>query len=425
MGVFQKTVLSNGVRVVSEYHPHARAISLGLWVTTGTRDEKADEAGVSHLLEHLVFKGTKNRNSYQIAKSLESLGGDLNAYTTKEYTCYHSLVLKDHWPIAMDVLSDLVSNMKVSAKDFRLEKGVILQEIAMSDDNDEDRIHDLLFERIYGKHPLAKPILGTIKSVAQMKASQVNRVYKQRYGSDALIISAAGPVDHFALVDAVQKQLKKKTKAVKPPPRKKARWKPVRNVVEKDGESVNLLWALPSIGFRDEDRFEAYIVNAALGGGMTSRLFQAVREKKGLVYTIHSSLNTFVDSGMITIFAGAELAQVKQVGEVVAKEVRRLKEKGLSRSELEQFKTQLTGSLLLGADDLESRMSSLGVNEMVFGSYRSVDDIVAQIQAIDEKRMKNFLRDHFDPSQMAGIALGPGVKELETWWKDLDFGGRR
>lgn len=419
---FKKTVLPNGIRVVSEFHPQARAVSLGLWVETGTRHEGPGQDGISHLIEHLVFKGTKTRTAYQIVRSLEALGGELNAFTSKEHTCYHALVLRDHWETALDVVADLVSNMKISAKDFKLEKGVILQEIAMAEDNHEDIIYDLLFENVYGKHPLSRPILGTVKSIAEMKMSSVNDYYRERYAGNALVVSAAGNIDHEELVAATAKLLKGKKKSRVRAKRQPApRWRPVRKVVEKDGEQVHCLWAFPTASFKDRDRFEAFILNAALGGGMTSRLYQAVRERKGLVYNIHSSLNTFHDAGMICIYAGAELDNVREVGEIVAHEVRKLQKNGLPKSDIEMFKTQVVGGILLGSDDIENRMNSIGINEMVFGRYRSVDEIVAEIQAIDENRVHKYLRERMHPDKMAGIALGPGVRDIADWWKELEF----
>lgn len=423
MVTFKKTVLPNGIRVVSELHPNSQAVSLGIWATTGTRDESDDEQGLAHFLEHMVFKGTKTRSAYQIARSLEAVGGDLNAYTTKEYTCYHAMVLSKHWKIAFDVLSDIVSNMKFTAKDFLLEKGVILQEIAMSEDNHEDIVHEILFDRVYGKNPLARPILGTVKSIGNMTMSALKNYYRTHYNGPQLIVSCAGPVDHTELVEEVTKALGKKKKNWKAPRRKVPRWLPRREVVERDGEQVHCLWAFPTSSYRDGTRFEAYILNAALGGGMTSRLYQAVRERKGLVYNIHSALNTFEDCGMIEIYAGTDGDNVRQVGEIVAREVAKLKRGGLSRSDLEMYKTQLIGGILMGSDDVDNRMSSLGVNEMVFGKYRSVDLVVSEIEKIDEARMRRFLKERFDPAKTAGVALGPGVREIETWWKELDFEG--
>jgi predicted Zn-dependent peptidase len=421
MNRFKKSQLSSGVRIVSELHPQSRAVSLGIWVTTGTRDEKIGQQGISHLLEHLVFKGTKTRSAYQIAKTLEALGGELNAHTTKEYTCYHALILKDHWEVALDVLAELVCGMKISAKDFRLEKGVILQEIAMSEDNHEDIIYDLLFERVYGKNPIAKPILGTVKSIVEMRLPDVNRYYREAYNGSSIIVSAAGNIDHSELEKAVENKLRSRKKSRRRNSRVAPRWSAIRDVVEKEGEQVHCLWAFPTVSFKDRRRFESYVLNAALGGGMTSRLFQAVRERKGLVYNIQSMLNTFDDAGMINIYAAAELGKIREVGEVVAHEIQKIKKKGLPKSDVEMYKTQIIGSILLGSDDIENRMNSIGSNEMVFGRYRSVDEIVGEINRVTADSVNEFIRERLHPEKMAGILLGPGVSELADWWKNLEF----
>lgn len=418
---FHKSTLDNGIRVLSEQHPNSRAVSIGIWVLTGTRDESADEGGISHLLEHMVFKGTKTRSAYQIAKSLEALGGDLNAYTTREYTCYHALVLKDHWEKALDVLCDLVSNMQIAANDFRLEKGVILQEIAMTDDTPEELIYDVLFEKAYAGNPVSTPILGTVKSVASMSQKKVMDYYKSRYTGKNIIVTAAGSLDHKVFVSKVEEMLSKKKKAKFSAKREKPRWKTARAVLEKSSEQTHMLVGLPTASFRDEQRFESYIVNTLLGGGMTSKLYQSVREKKGLVYSIHSMLNTFVDSGAMMIYAGTDLKSVRKVSDIISKELRKLKKTGISASDVDLFKTQVIGSILLGSDDIENRMTSIAVNEMVFGEYRSVDSVIQQIQKVTRASVNEFIRNEFDTDKISGVLMGAGVDELNSWWKDFEF----
>lgn len=418
---FKKTDLKNGIRVITELHPQSQAVSIGIWALTGTRDESPEQLGISHFLEHLVFKGTKTRSAYQLAKSLEALGGDLNAYTTKEYTCYHALVLKDHWPTALDVLSDLVSNMKLSRKEFQLEKGVILQEIAMSEDSHEEYIFDLFFEEVYPRHPLGQPILGTIKTITEMNQSQVNEYYKTRYSGNNIIVTAAGNVDHHDVVESVKKLLRSKKKSRAVFDRKAPRWTRSRRVVEKSSEQVHILLGFPTASFNDKFRFEAYILNTLLGGGMTSRLYQSVRERKGLVYSIYSILNTFVDCGFINIYAATDEENVKVVTEIISRELRKIQKKGVTRSDVELFKTQVTGAILLGSDDIENRMTSLGVNELVFGKYRSVESIIEEIEGVTVKSVNNFLDEKLNLEQISGILLGPGVKSLTSWWEELEF----
>lgn len=418
---FKKSELSNGIRVTSELHPGSRAVSMGIWVLTGTRDEASDEAGISHLLEHLVFKGTKTRSAYQIAKSLEALGGELNAYTTREYTCYHALVLKDHWEKALDVLSDLVSNMHLNQKEFALEKGVILQEIAMSEDSHEELVYDVFYDQVYGKHPLGRSILGTPQTIAKMTQTQVMNYYKKTYSGSNIIVSAAGCLDHEDFMVGIEKRLgaKKDTKLMNK--RRKPRWSAKRHLVEKQAEQVHMLMGFPTASFKDKSRFEAVITNTLLGGGMTSKLYQSVREKKGLVYSIHSMLNTHIDSGMLTIYAGTEAKNVQKVGELISKEFAKLRKQGVSKSDVEMFKTQIIGSILLGSDDIENRMTSLAVNEIVFGHYRSVESVIEEIKKVSVDSVNNYIRHELELEDAAGVLLGPDVGTLEKWWKNLSL----
>lgn len=416
---FKKSELSNGIRVVSELHPGSRAVSMGIWVLTGTRDETPEVAGISHLLEHLVFKGTKSRSAYQIAKSLEALGGELNAYTTREYTCYHALVLKDHWEKALDVLADLVSNMKLVQKEFDLEKGVILQEIAMSEDSHEDMIYDVFYEQVYGKHPLGRPILGTPVSVARMKQTQVMDYYRRNYTGKNIIVSASGCIDHDELMAGIQKRLGAKKKSELKNTRRVPRWLSRRHVVEKQAEQVHMLLGFPTASFQDKHRFEAVVTNTLLGGGMTSKLYQSVREKRGLVYSIHSSLNTNIDSGMLTIYAGTEAKNARKVGDLISKEFAKIRKQGVTRADVEMCKTQIIGSILLGSDDIENRMTSLAVNEMVFGKYRAVESVIEEIKAVTVDSVNHYIRHELALDKAAGVLLGPEVKSLENWWNDL------
>lgn len=418
---FKKTDLANGIRIVSELHSESRAVSLGIWVLTGTRDESSSDAGISHFVEHLVFKGTKTKSAYQIAKSLEALGGELNAFTTREYTCYHAMVLKDHWVKGMEVLSDLVSNMSLARNDFQLEKSVILQEIAMGDDNLEELIYDEYFLRAMPKHPLGKPILGNIKAISEMTQKQIMSYYREKYCGQNLVISATGNIDHEELVKAAKKLLGNKAKTRRKNKRTKPHHRKFRAVIEKPVEQLHLLLGIPGATFKDRLRFEAFIVNALLGGGMTSKLYQSVREKKGLVYTIYSSLNTFEDFGLINIYAACEKSNMKQVIKSLTAELRRVKREGITESDLELFKTQVTGSLLLGADDIENRMQSIGVNEMVFGKYKPVDEIIAEINEVTVKSVGEYLKKYFELSEMGAILIGGGAEDLKDWFLEIDF----
>ena len=418
---FKKTELANGIRVVTEMHSESLAAAIGIWVGTGTRDEVAGEEGISHFLEHLVFKGTKTRSAYQIAKALEALGGDLNAFTTREYTCYHALVLKDHWKVAMDVLSDLVNNMALIRSDFQLEKSVILQEIAMGDDQLEDLVYDIYLDNCLPKHPLGRPILGTAASVEAMTQKQINEFYRNNYSGKNLIVAAAGHIDHEELVKACEKFLGSKPKKKLKINRTKPKHRPFRVVVEKPAEQLHLLLGIPCASFKDKNRFEVFVVNALLGGGMTSKLYQSVREKKGLVYTIYSALNTFDDFGILNIYASCEKDKMKAVIKTVSAELKKLARNGISASELAMFKTQVKGALLLGSDDIENRMQSIGVNEMVFGTYKPVTNIIEEMDAITVKSVNDYLKNNFDLKNLGGVLIGGGATEMKDWFEEFQF----
>lgn len=418
---FEKTVLKNGVRIVSERHSESRAVAMGIFVDVGTRDEKRDQIGISHLLEHMVFKGTETRSAYQIARALEALGGDLNAYTTREYTCYHSLVLKEDWRIALDVMSDLVSNMKMRAKEFKLEKSVILQEIAACEENPEEWLYDEFFKCAYGDHGLGRSILGEMKTIATMKSSRVLEYYKKFYTGPRIILAAAGDLSHDEFAAAALKKLGRKSKSLVGLGRKSPPWIQQRKCLARDSEQIHLMMGWPTVSFLDEDRFLAIIANAILGGGMTSRLYQSVREKKGLVYSIYSTLQTFVDGGFFTIYAATERSKVKPLVEVIHRELQKLRNLQISAKELNFYKRQIRGSLLLGSDDIENRLASIGVNEMVFGEYRSPESVIEEVERVDLTGFRRFIEKKFPLELASGVIMGPQAEDLTEWWKSVKF----
>lgn len=422
---YKKTVLPNGVRVVTERQSLSKSVSIGVWVSTGTRDEAETDVGISHFVEHLVFKGTKKRNAYQIAKSLESLGGELNAYTTREYTNYHCLVLKEDWKIGLEVLSDLVCNMKLSRKDFELEKKVILQEIAMSDEAPEDVVYDYLYENIYANHPLARQILGKSYTISKMTQKRIFDFYKKFYQGGNLIISIAGDVDHDSVIIECQKLFKSKKAEAENSNRRAPVWKAARRVYSKEMEQAHIMVAMPATSFHDKYRFEAYIVSALLGGGMTSKLYQAVREKQGLAYTIFSSLNSQMDSGNLAIYAATDVKNLKRVVHIIADELYKLKNNGMRAADLKLFKTQVRGQILMGSDDVESRMTSLGLNEMTFSEYRSVERVIKEIEKVDANSMKQYLKNHFDLSKVAVVIVGPDIEKHQSWLSNYNFAKKR
>ena len=411
---FRKTQI-DGVRVVSESHPFGRAVAIGFFVDQGSRHEAHHEWGLSHFLEHLAFKGTKKRSAFEIAKSLESLGGDLNAYTTKENTMFHALVLRDHWKIALDVLSDLYMNMDISEKDFEVERSVVLQEMAMSEDQHDEMIFEHYFENcLVGD--LAHPILGRPESLSSFSMKQIRQRYKDVYGRNRLIIAASGPLDHDELVAAVEKSLKNSRRSPRRAASKPAKHLKRRLCLERPIEQTHVLVGFEAPSFQDALRFEAFVVNTLIGGGMTSRLYQSVREKKGLAYSIGSHLQTFSDLGLITVQASSEPKHVPRILQEILKQLSELR---ITDRELEMIKTQVKGGLLLGADDVENRMTSIAVNEMIFNEYRSVDRVIEEIDAVDVASVRKFLKRFMRPETMGICVLGAQAdlfeKQVEAW----------
>lgn len=415
--MFQKTVLDNGIRVVTESHRYANAVSTGLFVETGTRDENAREAGLTHFLEHMVFKGTKHRNAYAIAKELEAVGGDLNAYTTQEYTCFHATTLREHFDLQLDVLCDLVLNATFVARETEMEKQVVVQEIAMTLDQPEEIVFDLFYDELFGEHQLGRPILGTEESVSGFTRKDVKKYYETRYTNKNIVISCAGNIDHEEVVKKIEKHMGKMRRRFSDRKRKRPRFHPLRQIINKDTEQVQIVVGLPCSSFKDDLRFEAFIVNGLLGGGMTSRLYQSVREKRGLAYTIYSQLVTFTDIGTIAIYAGTDVKQARNVLDLIGKGISDLKRKRISEADLRLYKTQIRGGILLGADDVENRMSSLGINEMVFGEYRPVDEVVSEIESVTAKSVKQFVDKYISTESAACMIMGPIDENKWKWPK--------
>ncbi len=417
---FRKSRLSNGIRVVTENHPMAKALSVGIWVITGTRDEHPSQAGISHFVEHMVFKRTHKRTAYQIAREMEAVGGEINAFTSREYTCFFTHSLAEHLPLALDVLSDVVCRAVFAGDELEKEKQVVLQEIHMAEDNLEEFIFDLYFERIYGNGPMGWPILGTEASVNAMERKTVLDYYYGRYSGDRIIVSVAGAIDHDAVVAMVEKALKPKKNKGDKLKRRKARLRPFREVIERPSEQVHMLMGYPASTFRDRLRFEGYIVSTLLGGGMTSKLYQSVRERRGLVYSIYTQLTSFVDSGMLLVYAGAETKNVKRVVETTLKELERLRENGISANDLKLFKTQVKGQVLLGSDDVENRMNSLGVNELVFGQYRPIEQVIHDVDAVTRDSVQEYVESYLRPEKMGLMLLGAAKpEEFNSWLANL------
>ncbi|MCC6278562.1 MAG: insulinase family protein [Oligoflexia bacterium] len=411
--MFKKSVLDSGITVVTETHRYNRSVSVGAFIKTGTRDESKRTMGVSHFLEHLVFKGTRRRSSSEISRSLEAVGGDLNAFTTREYTCFHATSLRENLKLDIDVLGDLVSQARFSPRDFERERNVILQEIAMTEDNVEEYIFDVFFEKVYNRSSLGWPILGTEESLRGMSRAEVLRYYRDHYAGKNTIVAAAGDLEHDEVVELVEKHFKPKKFKGPRKSRKEPVFNPLREVIEKPGEQAHIIAGFDAVSFTDKRRFEAFVLNSVLGGGMSSRLYQSIRERKGLAYTVYSNLTTFTDCGTLTVYVGTDGKSVETVMDVLVQDLKLLRKKKLNEKGLDLFKQQVRGGILMGADDMENRMSSLGVNEMTFGKYMPVDEVVEGVMAVSAKGVLELAQELLLPEKMAVLVMGP-VKVSET-----------
>ncbi len=418
--IFQKTTLANGVRVVTESHPFTRAVSVGVFVEVGTRDEPIRKAGLTHFLEHLVFKGTRKRSAYELAKVLDAVGGDLNAYTTKEYTCFHATSLKEHLPIGLDVVMDLVTGATLGLDDFKKEREVIVQEIQMSKDALEEYILDVYLEKVFEGQELATPILGDEHTLEGLKRTDIVKHYESNFRGPRIIISVAGPVEHEQVVEMVEKALGKVSRHCKAHKRKTPRVKRVLEFIHRPSEQVHLLVGFPSCSYKSKHRFDSYVVNDLLGGGVTSRLYQRIREDQGHVYSVYSYLQSFVDTGLFLTYAGTSNKNALAVVKAMKSELQKFVDQGLKRNDLKMFKTQVKGQILLGAEDMENRMNSLGVNEMVFGEYRPIDEVIEEIDRVSVKSINEYVRKYFDMDQVSLMVMGDlepaeALKLMDVW----------
>ena len=387
-GVIRRTVLPGGLRVITESVPGVRSVAFGVWVGVGSRDESGSLAGASHYLEHLLFKGTRRRDALTIAAELEAVGGELNAFTAKEYTCYYARVLDNDLPLAVDVICDMVTSSVLAAREVENERGVILEEIAMHDDDPGDAVHDIFADIVWPDAPLGRPVLGTVESITSISRAAIAGYYRRRYRPNNLVVAAAGNLDHNALVRLVRKafaHVPVGADSFPARPRVGGRppaFVPASAVVDRPTEQANLVLGAPGLARLDDRRFALGVLNAALGGGMSSRLFQEVREKRGLAYSVYSFTSHYADTGIFGVYAGCHPQRARDVLELCREQLALLATNGLTREELDRGKGQMRGGLVLGLEDTGSRMSRLGKSELVYGELMPVDELLGHIDAV-------------------------------------------
>jgi predicted Zn-dependent peptidase len=388
-GLVRHTVLPGGLRIVTEAMPTVRSVTVGIWVGVGSRDEAPSLAGASHYLEHLLFKGTKRRDAMTISSAIDAVGGEMNAFTSKEYTCFYARVLDTDLPLAVDMVCDLVTSSVIKAADVESERGVILEEIAMHEDDPTDMVHDQFAQVLFGTGPLGRPVLGSVESIETIGRAAIAGYYRRRYRPQDMVVAVAGNVDHAAVVRLVKAAFvtagMAEGEATPAGPRlgaQRAAGVGGVRVVRRTTEQANVVLGTPGLSRRDDRRFALGVLNAALGGGMSSRLFQEVREKRGLAYSVYSYHAQYADTGLFGIYAGCVPRKVDDVLAICREEVEKVIHHGITAEELERGKGQLRGSLVLGLEDTGSRMSRIGKAELVYGELLSVDTIIERINKV-------------------------------------------
>jgi len=409
----RRTVLPNGLIVLTERMEHLRSVAMGVWIKSGSRCEAAEINGISHFVEHMLFKGTRSRSSLNIAREMDSIGGNLDAFTGKETICFNVKSLSDHVPIALDVLADLVLNPVFASTEIERERSVILEEIKIDEDNPDVLVHELFTQNFWKDHPLGKPILGTTKTVGRLDQQKLFEYHIGSFRGGNMVFSAAGNLEHDAFVEAVA------TKFTGLPPGEavhemQAPLASARIILQnkKSLEQVQLCMGVPAPKITDDNRFATLILNTVLGGGMSSRLFQTIREERGMAYAIYSDLSPYSDTGSLCIYAGTSANKALEVIDLVLAEFRNLKEVPLSDEELTRAKDQLKGNILMGLESSNSRMANLARQEMYFHQFFTAEEVIARIEAVDADQVQAMAQRLFIPDRIAVTLLGrlTGIK---------------
>jgi len=403
----QKTVLPNGIQVVTEEIPSVHSVSVGIWVEAGSRDERSEENGISHFIEHMLFKGTQRRSARQIAKEIDAVGGILNAFTSKEFSSFYAKVMAEHFPVALDLLFDLYLNSLFAAEELEKERQVIVQEINMVEDTPDEYIHDLFSQSFWPHHPLGLPILGRLNTISRMDRRTLKGFFLKHYLQIPPIIVAAGNLKHEDLLRPVQEALRK----IRPRPKERKshppRPHPQIQVKNKQLEQVHLLLGTQGFSVVHPRRYAFTVLNTILGGGMSSRLFQEVREKRGLAYSVYSFASSFVDSGLLGVYVGTGDHTLNRVLQVILREMKRLAENSIRPKELRSAKEQLKGNLLLSLESTDSRMSRLAKNEIFFHRFVSTEEIIEGIEKVSAEEISSLAQEIFRPDSFSLTVLGP------------------
>jgi predicted Zn-dependent peptidase len=419
-GEFQKSRLPNGIRLVTERIPHVRSVAVGVWVDTGSRHEPVAKSGVSHFIEHLVFKGTETRTAEEVAKAVDSVGGQMDAFTTKEHTCFYVTVLDQHLPLAADLLSDILLHPLFAPEDIDRERSVVLQEFRMVEDTPDDLIHDLFAERVWAGHPLGRPILGDRTIIKSLGRDTILPYFLAEYCPARITVAAAGRLEHDRLADLLAKHFQEFQRPAPirnggPPPDLSRRVE----LIDKSLEQVHFV--LGGAGLRQDarERYVLYLLNTIMGGSMSSRLFQEVRERQGLVYSIYSGNAAFRDCGLFYVYAGTEPDHFPKVLGLVLEELRKLRRAGVTSDELSRAKDHLKGSLMLSLESTSSRMTRIAKQELYFGQAFSLDEILAAVDRVTVEEVDGVIATLLGSGPLSLVALGPAGAQSPVTGADL------
>lgn len=415
-----KTTLKNGVRILTKNMPHARSVSMGVWVNVGARDESIEENGLSHLIEHMIFKGTKKRTAFQIAKQFDALGCNTNAFTGYENTCYHARVMDSHLKTVVDILSDIFLNSVFDEKELEKERPVILQEIGMVEDSPEEYVHVLSNNAYWGDNSLGRSVLGTKENILGFTTDDIKKFFKHFYQPDRIIISFSGNLSHDQTVDLIGPNFE----SVKPGNSFPERITPFEhsavNIKHRDSEQVHICLGAKGISIADPRRFAFAILNTVFGGNMSSRLFQNLREQRGLAYSVYSFTSSYVDTGMTGAYAGVNPEKAKESIELILKEMNKLKEISIDKSELRDAKEYIKGNLYLASEGIDNQMVRLAQSEINFKKHIPLEKVVEKIESVTAKDVLELTKALFQPEHISLNLLGPTANK-ETFKDILSF----
>ncbi len=410
---YQKGTTTNGIRVITERMPHVRSVSIGAWVLVGARDESLENNGVSHFVEHMLFKGTRNRSAADIARSLESVGGHLNAFTSKELTCYYAHVLDEDLPLALDVISDILANSVFDEKEMAKEKRVVLEELSAIEETPEELVHDIFWEGLFPGHPLGYSIIGKRDIIQALERSTVVSYVDKNYTANRIVVAAAGNVQHDELVRLVERRFAK-FEAGTPPTYKRVKAPLTKsNVVENGAVQAHVCLGASAYSYGDKRKFDLLVLNTLLGSGMSSRLFQNIREKYGMAYSVYSFVDFLFDTGVFGVYIGTDRDSVDRAVELIRQELRQLCTEDVSADELDRTKSQLKGNLMLGLENTASIMNRIAKMEIYLNDYFCLDDTLAGIEAVSSASVRKTATELFVEDNLYTTVLKPKADEQE------------